>query len=106
MAEKQESIEDVQEIIADKPEILEEEGETLIDSTFINKWGAGVAVFSFGFLCVGSFLFGSTATTSVLRGLGGAVLFGALIWLVGTILTQGKNETSRVEPQDKSIEGE
>ena len=95
MAEKEESIENVQELIGDKLKNIEkskeeevEEGEKPIDSKFINKWGAGVAVFSFGFLCIGSFLLGATATTSFLRGLGGAILFGSLFWLVGTMMTQ------------------
>ena len=95
MAENQESIENVQEMIHNKLEeveqTIEDEGEKPIDGKFLNKWGAGVAVFSFGFLCVGSFLFGATATTSVLRGLGGAILFGASLWLVGTMLIQEEN---------------
>ena len=91
MAENQESTEDVQEIISDNLETIEENAETPIDGKFLNKWGAGLAVFSFGFLCVGSFLFGATATTSVLRGLGGAILFGGLFWLVGTMLIQEEN---------------
>ena len=45
MAENQESTEDVQEIISDNLETIEENGETLIDGKFLNKWGAGLAVF-------------------------------------------------------------
>ena len=51
----------------------------------INKWAMGLAIFSFGFLSIGSFLFGATATTSVLRGVGGGILFGAILWLVGAM---------------------
>jgi hypothetical protein len=51
----------------------------------INKWAMGLAIFSFGFLCVGSFLFGATATTSILRGVGGGILFGTILWLVGVL---------------------
>jgi hypothetical protein len=51
----------------------------------INKWAVGLAIFSFGFLCIGSFLFGATATTSVLRGVGGGILFGTILWLVGAL---------------------
>ena len=51
----------------------------------INKWAVGLAIFSFGFLSIGSFLFGATATTSVLRGVGGGILFGAILWLVGAL---------------------
>ena len=71
--------------------IEEEEGETPIDGKFINSWAVGLAVFSFGFLCIGSFLLGATATTSILRGVGGAIIFGALIWLAGTMFTQEEN---------------
>ena len=51
----------------------------------INKWAMGLAIFSFGFLCIGSFLFGATATTSILRGIGGGILFGTILWLVGAL---------------------
>jgi len=51
----------------------------------INKWAMGLAIFSFGFLSIGSFLFGATATTSILRGVGGGILFGAILWLVGAL---------------------
>ena len=51
----------------------------------INKWAMGLAIFSFGFLSIGSFLFGATATTSVLRGIGGGILFGTILWLVGAL---------------------
>ena len=54
-------------------------------SDIINKWAMGLAIFSFGFLCVGSFLFGATATTSILRGVGGGILFGTILWLVGVL---------------------
>ena len=91
MAENQESIEDVKKMISNKLETIEEEDESPIDGKFISVWAAGLAVFSFSFLCIGSFLFGATATTSVLRGLGGAILFGASLWLVGTMLIQEEN---------------
>ena len=90
MAEEEGPLED-EEMKSEKLEIDEDEGEVSIDSKFLNKWGAGIAVFSFGFLCVGSFLLGATATTSFLRGLGGAILFGSLFWLVGTMMTQKEN---------------
>ena len=57
-----------------------------MNALIINKWAMGLAVFSFGFLSIGSFLFGATAFTSVLRGLGGGVLFGSLLWLVGLLI--------------------
>ena len=51
----------------------------------VNKWAMGLTIFSFGFLCIGSFLFGATATTSILRGVGGGILFGSILWLVGAL---------------------
>lgn len=99
-----EKVEEVQKIITDKKvttETLEEEGKTLIDGKFIKNWALGLTVFSFGFLCIGSFLFGATATTAVLRGVGGGVLFGALLWLTGTMLIQEGNPIEEVNPEDK-----
>ena len=65
-----------------------------MNGDIVNKWAIGLAVFSFGFLSIGSFLFGATVTTSVLRGLGGGVLFGALLWLVGLLINEEENPTS------------
>ena len=104
MAENQQSMKDVQKIMSDKEiteETLEEAGETPIDGKLINKWALGLAVFSFGFLCIGSFLFGATATTAFLRGAGGGLLFGALLWLTGTMLIQEGNPIEKIKPQDK-----
>ena len=64
-----------------------------MNDIIVNKWAMGLAVFSFGFLSIGSFLFGATATTSALRGLGGGVLFGALLWLVGFLISEEENPT-------------
>ena len=64
-----------------------------MNDTIINKWAMGLAIFSFGFLSIGSFLFGATVTTSALRGLGGGVLFGASLWLTGLLVIEEKIET-------------
>ena len=101
MAENQESIEDVQKIISDKLEVIEEIGEKPIDSKLLIKWGAGVAIFSFGFLSLGNVLFGATPTTSFLRGIGDAILFGSLFWLVGAMLIQEGTPRENVELKDK-----
>ena len=66
----------------------------------IGKWAMGLAIFSFGFLSIGSFLFGATATTSVLRGLGGGVLFGTSLWLVGLLISKEE------DPANDDIEEE
>ena len=62
-----------------------------MNDIIVNKWAMGLAVFSFGFLSIGSFLFGATATTSVLRGLGGGVLFGSSLWLAGLLVNEEKD---------------
>ena len=64
-----------------------------MNDIIVNKWAVGLAVFSFGFLSIGSFLFGAMVTTSALRGLGGGVLFGALLWLVGFLISDEENPT-------------
>ena len=71
-----------------------------MNGDIVNKWAMGLAVFSFGFLSIGSFLFGATATTSVLRGLGGGVLFGTSLWLVGLIISKEE------DPANDDIEEE
>ena len=71
-----------------------------MNDIIVNKWAMGLAIFSFGFLSVGSFLFGATATTSVLRGLGGGVLFGSSLWLVGLLISQEE------DPANDDIEEE
>ena len=63
-----------------------------MNDIIVNRWAMGLAVFSFGFLSIGSFLFGATATTSLLRGLGGGVLFGASLWLAGLLVNEEKDE--------------
>ena len=62
-----------------------------MNEIIVNKWAMGLAIFSFGFLSVGSFLFGATATTSVLRGLGGGVIFGSSLWLAGLLVNEEKD---------------
>ena len=71
-----------------------------MNGIIVNRCAMGLAVFSFGFLSIGSFLFGATATTSVLRGLGGGVLFGSSLWIVGLLVS---NEE---DPANDDIEEE
>ena len=62
-----------------------------MNDIIVNRWAMGLAVFSFGFLSIGSFLFGATATTSVLRGFGGGVLFGTSLWIAGLLVNEEKD---------------
>ena len=71
-----------------------------MNDIIVNRWAMGLAVFSFGFLSIGSFLFGATATTSILRGLGGGVLFGSSLWLVGLLISKEE------DPANDDIEEE
>ena len=77
-----------------------------MNGDIVNKWAMGLAVFSFGFLSIGSFLFGATVTTSVLRGLGGGVLFGALLWLVGLLINEEEDPTGDDIGDDVEEEGD
>ena len=77
-----------------------------MNGDIVNKWAMGLAVFSFGFLSIGSFLFGATVTTSVLRGLGGGVLFAALLWLVGLLINEEEDPTGDDIGDDVEEEGE
>ena len=77
-----------------------------MNSVIVNKWAMGLAVFSFGFLSIGSFLFGATVTTSVLRSLGGGVLFGSLLWLVGLLINEEEDPTGDDIGDDDEEEGE
>jgi len=69
----------------------------------VNNWAVGLAIFSFGFLSMGSVLFGATATTAVLRGLGGGMLFGTLLWLVGVIISKEKNLIDETMLEEEEI---
>ena len=75
-----------------------------MNGDIVNKWAMGLAVFSFGFLSIGSFLFGATATTSVLRGFGGGVLFGTSLWLVGLLVNEEKDAIEEGDPEAESTQ--
>ena len=75
-----------------------------MNDTIVNKWSMGLAIFSFGFLSIGSFLFGATVTTSALRGLGGGVLFGASLWLTGLLVIEEKDATEDATEDDPGVD--
>jgi len=70
-----------------------------MNDIIVNRWAMGLAVFSFGFLSIGSFLFGATATTSFLRGLGGGVIFGSSLWLAGLLVNEEKDAIEEGDPE-------
>ncbi len=75
-----------------------------MNDNIVNRWAMGLAVFSFGFLSIGSFLFGATATTSVLRGFGGGVLFGTSLWLAGLLVNEEKDAIEEVDTEAESTQ--
>ena len=74
-----------------------------MNGDIVNKWAMGLAVFSFGFLSIGSFLFGATVTTSVLRALGGALFFGALLWSVSLLINEQEDPTGDDVEEELSL---
>lgn len=54
----------------------------------VKSWALGFAIVAFGFLTFGSVLFGARVTTALIRGVSGGLLFGALLWLVGSIVVK------------------
>ena len=60
----------------------------------IQKMAASFGLFSFGFLCIGSVLMGTTVLTAVVRGLLGALLFTLVVWLSGIIFLQEDDEST------------
>ena len=71
----------------------------------VNNWAAGLALFSFAFLSGGSILFGATVTTALLRGLGGGILFGSLLWMVGVILSKDEESIEETILEDEGALG-
>ena len=70
----------------------------------IKSLALGLAFFSFGFLTIGSVIFGATFTTAILRGLGGGIFFGIILWLTGDIVDKGgalMDETTSSESREK-----
>ena len=67
-----------------------------MNSINIQKMGASFGLLSFGILSIGSVLMGATVITGMIRGVAGAVIFGLLAWLSGSLLMR----------EDKMVEGE
>lgn len=52
----------------------------------VQRIALGFALCSFFFMVIGSIIKGATAVTAVIRGFEGAVIFGAIAWLVASYL--------------------
>ena len=58
----------------------------------IQKMAVAFGLLSFGILSIGSILMGATFFTGILRGIGGAILFGLLALGLSTLLMQEDEE--------------
>ena len=67
-----------------------------MNSLNIQKIATSFGLLSFGILSIGSVLMGATVLTGIIRGVVGAIIFGLLAWLSGSLLMR----------EDKMVEGE
>jgi hypothetical protein len=70
----------------------------------IQKMAVAFGLLSFGILSIGSILMGATFFTGILRGIGGAILFGLLALGVSSMLIQ-KDEEGVVYDEDQEDKG-
>jgi hypothetical protein len=70
----------------------------------IQKMSVAFGLLSFGILSIGSILMGATFFTGILRGIGGAILFGLLAFGVGSILME-EDEVGMVDEEDQEDKG-
>ena len=64
------------------------------------KMAASFGLLSFGVLSIGSLLMGATVLTGVIRGVAGAIIFGFLVWSIGTLL-MGEDEKAKDEGHEE-----
>jgi hypothetical protein len=70
----------------------------------IQKMAVAFGLLSFGILSIGSILMGATFFTGILRGIGGAILFGLLAFGISFMLMQ-EDEEVMVDDDDKEAKG-
>ena len=70
----------------------------------IQKMAVAFGLLSFGILSIGSILMGATFFTGILRGIGGAILFGLLALGVSTLLMQ-EDEAGMVDDEVQEDKG-
>ena len=70
----------------------------------IQKMAVAFGLLSFGILSIGSILMGATFFTGILRGIGGAILFGLLAFGVSSMLMQEDKE-GMVDDDDQEDKG-
>ena len=67
----------------------------------IQKLGASFGLLSFGILSIGSVLMGATILTGIIRGVVGAITFGLLVWLSGSLLMRKEEMVEDHEEDSK-----
>jgi hypothetical protein len=72
----------------------------------IKKLAVAFALVSFGILFFGSLLFESRLWTAFIRGVEGAVLFGSMILLVGSLIADKPGNQTIIKPNDNELEGD
>ena len=70
----------------------------------IQKMAVAFGLLSFGILSIGSILMGTTFFTGILRGIGGAILFGLLALGVSLMLMK-EDEECMVDGDDQEDKG-
>ena len=70
----------------------------------IKKMAVAFGLLSFGILSIGSILMGATFFTGILRGIGGAILFGLLAFGVSSMLIREDKEVM-VDDNDQEDKG-
>ena len=70
----------------------------------IQKMAVAFGLLSFGILSIGSILMGATFFTGIIRGIGGAILFGLLALGVSLMLMQ-EDEEGMVSDEDQEDKG-
>ena len=70
----------------------------------IQKMAVAFGLLSFGILSIGSILMGATFFTGILRGIGGAILFGLLVLGVSYIFMQ-EDEEGMIDDDDQEDKG-
>ena len=70
----------------------------------IQKMAVAFGLLSFGILSIGSILMGATFFSGILRGIGGAILFGLVALGVSSMLMQ-EDEEGMVEEDDQKDKG-
>ena len=70
----------------------------------IQKMAVAFGLLSFGILSIGSILMGATFFTGILRGIGGAIIFGLLAWGMSLMLMQ-EDEKVMVDDENQEDKG-